>query len=215
MIKKTLFYLLFFTVLGKPAHAALVSDTSFIDNKTGLEWLKLSETANMTVTEALAAFPGWQIASFTQVSSLLNSVMPDYASEVVVNCDYNSDCAATGTEWIELFGSVKHFSPTDPTLLVGHYAFGVYNYFDQDKQTNSLRLVGARQSLQGAMGLRILGTGLTSNYDSLMNQTNSSAPYLATYLVKAPGVAQSQSVSAPVSAWLLIAAMALIALRRR
>jgi len=56
----------------------LSADGTYVeDNTTGLDWMTLSQTSNLTINQVLAGidpggqFSGWQIATYSQVSGLL------------------------------------------------------------------------------------------------------------------------------------------------
>lgn len=82
--------LLAYATLSSSAHAALqhadwtkAGDSAItVDSNTGFEWLKLNQTAGMSINEVIAQmgkggkFYGWRLPTDTEVEALVKAIMP-------------------------------------------------------------------------------------------------------------------------------------------
>jgi hypothetical protein len=65
---KSLTLILAFALFAQPATAALIDlGTITRDTDQGIEWLDPTETVGLSLAEALALFPGWELATHSQV----------------------------------------------------------------------------------------------------------------------------------------------------
>ena len=59
------------------AHATLIDNGSFTsDTATGLDWLDWTATTNVNSSQALAANPGWCLATSAEANALMSSLFP-------------------------------------------------------------------------------------------------------------------------------------------
>ena len=99
-------------ILGLPVQAALVDNGSYTtDTVSGLDWLDLTATENLSVSDALAANSGWRLATNSEVEDLFyQSFDGFYATNINGRSDSDQNPYADQLEdvlnWESLFGSI-------------------------------------------------------------------------------------------------------------
>lgn len=71
-------------ILSTSVNAALIDNGTYTtDDITGLNWLDLSITGNMTMSEALDSQSGWRFATNTEIVNLFNTIFDGYYDNTI------------------------------------------------------------------------------------------------------------------------------------
>jgi hypothetical protein len=193
-------------VLAIPGHAALVDNGwHTTDTVSGLNWLDLSATSNMTLSDSLIANPTWRLATNAEVEDLFEQLFPQY--------DNVNDLGFVAWNRVESFeGQFENaqnfeslFGPAQPPFFrAGGYTYGLY--YDED---NILRMLGTLNYYDGSsgntadgefLGANVYGPEFIEDYSSYLYTDSGSA--FGTFLVS------KTVVPVPAAVWLLGSALA-------
>jgi hypothetical protein len=205
------FFIVLSLLLSGATQAALVDNGSYTkDTVSGLKWLDLSTTGNMTMVDALAANSGWRLASNAEVEDLFAqlfvgyydsnveyglSIWEDYWPEENIQGAYAGH-VEDSEAFLDLFGVVRSDSGGERELAHGLY-------FDED---GIVRAVGVDHESGYVRGVI---NGLESVYDRSYNYETSASTSSGTFLV------QGTLVPIPASVWLFGSALAGLGWMRR
>lgn len=191
-------------VLGLPVNAALVDNGAYTtDSVSGLDWLDLSATFDMTLSDAQAANSGWRLATDSEVNNLFSQLFPNFY-ETASNCNEftnycgisdsnngaSADQAARVDNFVLLFGAAYS---TNPDLIVSR---GLYR-----DDLNNLRYMGIIDEYSSN---RVFGMDYTAILPEDISVSN-----IGTYLVR------SSVVPIPAAVWLFGSALAGLGWMRR
>jgi hypothetical protein len=173
-----------------PAQAAFIDNGIFTtDTVSGLDWLDLSVTENMTMVDALSTNSGWQFATNAEVEDIFWQLFDGYFDNLPSGASHDEfPSYADQREDVDAFGALFGF-----TEISGEKdSLGLY--IDED---------GFVRAMGTAIGILdeslILGLDFTGDYS---DQYESTADTLyGTYLV------QSSVVPVPAAAWLFGSAL--------
>jgi hypothetical protein len=183
----------------RPAHAALVTETVSgelvtVDTSTGLTWLDASKTLGLSPDSALADFPGYHLASESQVVTLLEDAgMPaaDLPNGSTANTGPGDLLAATLgyslSPWVQYFG---------PTAASWEYESWGW-FLDPSGKSADQFFIDARNPPLGAEGTyasaALLQDSLfvsgSNNFDFLVMPARSEAPEPTTLAMLGVGLA--------------------------
>ena len=126
---KSLLFTISITLFSSLAHADFIASDwkssgdaqATLDDETGLEWLRLSNTQNMTYSEVVnelqdgGQFEGWRFPTTTEIRQLVlstsshNAIIADKINDdnYYRNINYNSTWANT---WRQVFGTTQYSS---------------------------------------------------------------------------------------------------------
>jgi hypothetical protein len=121
-MKKTLLAL--GVLLASSANAELVNgdwqtvddNQITIDTDTGIEWLKLGNTANMSINDVIAEtqeggdFAGWRLPTSQEVQTILDTVLPQFTwNDDTTETTFSSGSYRGATDtWRSFFGSSRY-----------------------------------------------------------------------------------------------------------
>ena len=197
-MKKTILLVMLLFPLQQ-SHAALVDNGWFTtDTLQELDWLDLSITGGMPVSDALAASPGWRLATNLEVESLFYRLFPnDYveSSDGIVRSTDNPGLPTEIANYMDLFGVVHRFDRIFRGQPNGYSLYTAGKYYDEN---NILRAMGAYQEVDRQDDLGVVYT-VNHGYryedrDDLVTQ--------GTYLVR------SSIIPVPAAVWLFGSALA-------
>jgi len=86
-------------------------DRAFLQEETGIEWLKLTETVNMSINQveselvAGGLYEGWRLPDLSEVDGIFNDVLatsPAFESQSQMTTSAVRDVVS---DWVDLFGS--------------------------------------------------------------------------------------------------------------
>jgi hypothetical protein len=191
--------ILLLVVLAAPVQAALVDNGSFTtDTASGLDWLDLSATGDLSMADALAANLDWRFATNSEVEGIFNQLFDGYYDTSTTSVDVS---AYTGLHYEDqvvdilnfqsLFGNSYH--NVDGSFIYGLYA-------DED---DVIRFTGARISDDHSVHY-IFGLDHQNFYTS-----DPIFPNFSTFLVR------SSVVPIPAAVWLFGSALAGLGWMRR
>jgi len=198
------------------AGAALIDSGIYTtDTNQDLQWLDLSETIGMSVTDALAANEGWRLATNTEVEAMFWQAFPNYEANRVgfdfaqYTTDPNVDEGIyTGPPYAELVPDVENFislfgATVDITSNV-YYAKSNGYYQDED---GTWRITGVLKYLvDDVTDYETYTVNGLDHYGSYSGSANSS---FGTYLVRAT------VIPIPAAVWLFGSALAGLGWMRR
>jgi hypothetical protein len=202
VINKLVVLLSFALLFSSNVSAALVdNDTYTTDAVSGLHWLDLTATADMSMFDAEAAYDGWRLATNSEVEDLFGQLFDGYYDTSANGYSSSSDGAyADQSQDVAAFHALFGLNAAT-SLHQTTYGF----YFDED---NLIRAMGANLRLSSSV-TNILGLEHTSSYPNY-DDTFTSVSH-GTYLVYAssgtPG-STSPVVPIPAAVWLFGSALA-------
>jgi hypothetical protein len=174
-----------------------------LDDKTGIEWLDLTQTMNMSIdhVESLldSTFSGWRIPTRSEVSKMFYNYSPE-TSSVADNETYEQTSKSSAQLFESLFGGADHgnankaslgmYLNTDKSSLGGYnviYAgvtYGVNNYEENGGYiVDSRDLSNVTSTQLSYMGVYLVsdgGTTLSSINDPSINAGSANVPLPAT-----------------------------------
>ena len=196
-------YLASILIISMPLQAALVGNGTYTsDTASGLDWLDLDLTFEMSMGDALTANSGWRLASEAEVSVLFEQVFPNFV-ETNGNCYPGPSCGTSDTNYgapTEIIGDMQYFHS-----LFGYREFsGILQargmYFDAINPT-VVRSMGAQG---GSASAKVYGMDFTWAVDD-----SYSAVGIGSYLVR------SSVVPIPAAVWLFGSALACLGWMKR
>ena len=117
LLKKSLFAATLAVTMAGSANAGYISldwqeegdERAFLDEDTGIEWLKLTETAGMSINDVQAElgagglYEGWRLASAFEVESITEDITGYSESASLSNVSY-AETAHMHEDFVDLFG---------------------------------------------------------------------------------------------------------------
>lgn len=188
-------------ISGMPVHASLIDNGSYTtDDLSGLDWLDLTESNNMTMQGALASNTGWRYATNSEVEGLFWQLFPGY-----YDTNLTSHYSATNS------GNAYSNQNNDVTVFFALFGSSVVNdsrdmsglYRDED---GLIKVMGVQSQISTGdswvQGLEFWPS--QPNYE-----TTSTAIGFGTYLVR------TSVVPVPAAIWLFGSALAGLGWLRR
>ena len=185
-------------LLSLSANAALVDNGSFTtDTASGLDWLDLSATKNLTISEALSSNSGWRLATNSEIEDLFQQIFPHFVASHSSGFAQQNSYEYFEGQWAgaDLFKSL--FGPVQ--LAGGSYPYD-YTYGLYYDEGDILRMMGTG-------GYNVYGTEFDYTIPDYVVQ-DGSAIY-GTFLVS------TTAVPVPAAAWLFGSALAGLSFIRR
>jgi len=176
-------------VLSTSVNAALIDNGIYsTDDVSGLEWLDLNITRNVSYSSSLSSNPGWRHATNTEVENLFSVAFDGYYSNNTIDdrSDSNngivySDQASDVSNFNSLFGTT--YSNT-----ANLWSFGMYM-----DENNILRAMGAAMEPSGEGYTSVLGMDFSADLSSSIETGHTN---LGFYMVR------TTVVPVPAAAWL-------------
>jgi len=196
------------------AGAAVVDYGRFnYDAAQSLDWLDLSETAGMSLTDALAANAGWRLATRDEVEILFDQLFPDYVANNQGGYDIAGYINSTNypnpypqlldeaDSFQSLFGSWERTGVADTTYSLGYFQDGtrIFRFGVTNEQLSG----GDRETFVYGPAQKI------GAYSDLTSLASGGSDIYGTYLVR------STVVPVPAAVWLLASALGLLSCQRR
>jgi hypothetical protein len=180
-------------LLSFAAHSSLVDNGSYTsDTVSGLDWLDLTATDNLTPTAALAANAGWRHASNSEVEDLFNQLFPNYFSNQTSQNLYYDEDGINSIQWDNLNAFADLFGWTQLNGVgVHYYSYGLY--LDED---HIWRSMGGFLDLYYNNTVMVTGMEFTNTYSANYSHEN-----FGTFLVQT-------AVPVPAAVWLFGSALA-------
>jgi hypothetical protein len=167
-------------------HPDLVDNGLFTtDTVTGLDWLDLTETDEMTMVDALAANPGWRLPSHAEVAELYWKLFPGYHDNSGGGCPNGTKCQFFGNE---TFGGptndvTNFFALFGITESQGCGGWGVWSQGLYKDDSDIVRIAGVWDRCDGGGYLGFIdGADNTADYSDYYD--TSTLDRIATYLVR-------------------------------
>jgi PEP-CTERM motif len=138
------------------------SFTTFIDTKTGLEWLTLNDLFNLDYATQLADMPsGFQVATFTDVNNLAQGSMPNPTNDA--SWVYYNSVVMGSTSRDLLWGNYADTSGLgSPNGWYYAYRDGPWSYYNPGSTSaySDLGLWAFQSSTPEPGSILLLGTGI-------------------------------------------------------
>jgi hypothetical protein len=176
-------------VAATTASAELVDNQSYTtDTVWGLDWLDLTETASLTMNEALAANEGWRFATNAEVKGLFGQLFTGYYDTDEDGLSNSYDGAyADQKEDVEAFQELFGIN-LNVVSVPTYHTYGVYA--DED---DVIRLMGVNHSVD--IQTMIAGLNHISDFGVYVDEVSNTQ--VGTYLVRSSDyVAGPQDINA-------------------
>lgn len=208
------FLLLFIALtIAVPVHAALVDKGSFTtDTGSGLDWLDLTETDNMSMLDAVAANSGWRLATESEVQGLFAQLFDGYYANDAfgIGYSYSYDGPTYADQIEDILNMQSLFGVSIVEGQTWQYTMGMYLDDGACYGDPCVRLLGARYI--NSTYHMVYGPDYWPSDSQELNNTyydiNSDAAW-GTFLVR------STVVPIPAAAWLFTSALAGLGFFRR
>lgn len=173
------------TDCGWPHPDLVDNDTFTTDTATGLDWLDLTATSDMTMVEAQAANPGWRLPTGSEVSTLFWKLFPGY---------FNGGPCASGDSgcWGFSFSS----QPNDVTSFFALFGelyndgcdWGVHSLALFRNEADEIRVIGPLDLCTGNGGSGFL-YGYDNTWDASRYYATTADSSFGTWLVRSAAAA--------------------------
>lgn len=172
-----------------------------LDSDTGLEWLKLDNTAGLSINNVLSEmgegglFEDWRLPTSQEVQSLLETVLPEFAwnDEATATTYSSANYSSYQATWNNWLGTVSYtFKGTGSAYNKYWYSYGLHVESD-----NTVHSTGTYRWHRNAWGSQTHSTVLYDDryidgYDFEFSDASTGV-----YLVSDGGAALPSNVSAP------------------
>jgi MYXO-CTERM domain-containing protein len=152
---------------------------STLHEETGIEWLKLNHTGNMSINQVAgqlnSTYEGWRFPTHAEVSNLMTSFFTTMNVEGTITDGYDAEQAQQGFEWSDYMGDTYINSVAD-------HARGITT------ENNIIKMSGAYTYNNGGTQLRVFNN-YSNNYTP-----DSSTVYHSVFLVSDGGTTRSSQL---------------------
>ena len=178
-------------IVSTNVNALFIDNGSYTtDSNSGLDWLDLSETANLTMTEALSSNTGWRFASNIEVENLFVSMFDGYydTAGIGVSMSGMNEYADQSID-IEHFESL--FGPVQTIIGPNFENLHTYGYYLDE--SNNQRMMGTMSMVDNSYSFSVI---YGYQYDLILDENEKGIEF-GTYLVR-----DTVAVAEPTTLWL-------------